>query len=172
MRATSGRARIATSLITVAIAMSAAEVNAQSSALVGQWRPDPGPSQLTDMTNGYYQDLLRSEVHSRAVPGASEVSGRAQSAAQVPKRRDSVLNGVLIGAGIGALLGLIPDYYDDCEECHDSLYASIAVGAGIGLVVDLLRTDTHAASPARTAGFRVGVAGSRRAVGVRGVFRW
>jgi hypothetical protein len=172
MRATSGRARIATPLIAVGIAMSAAQVNAQPSVLVGQWRLDPGPAQLTVMTDGYPQDLFRSEAHSRSLPGASEVSGRAQSAAQVPKRRDSVLNGVLIGAGIGALLGLIPDYYDDCEECHDSLYASIAVGAGIGLVVDLLRADTRAASPARTDGFRVGVAGSRKAVGVRGVVRW
>ena len=68
---------------------------------------------------------------------------------QKPERRhDSLLNGVLIGAGVGALLGLIPDYYDDCEECHDSLYASIAVGAGVGLLIDALRTSRPAVSRA------------------------
>jgi hypothetical protein len=91
----------------------------------------------------------------------------------LPKRGDSVLNGVLIGAGVGALLGLIPDYYDDCEECHDSLWASIAVGAGIGLVVDLLRSDTGARSPSRPGnGFRLSIAGGNQAVAVRGVVRW
>ncbi len=62
------------------------------------------------------------------------------SAPSIPARRhDSLLNGVLIGAAIGALAGLVPDYYDDCEECHDSLYIATAVGAGIGLLVDALR---------------------------------
>jgi hypothetical protein len=66
-----------------------------------------------------------------------DATGRQASAGTV--KRDSVLNGVLIGAGVGALAGLIPDHYDDCEECHDSLYWSIGVGAGIGLLVDFLR---------------------------------
>jgi hypothetical protein len=98
---------------------------------------------------------------------------RAQHTAPPPKSRDSVLNGVLIGAGIGALLGLIPDYYDDCEECHDSLYASIAVGAGIGLVIDLLRSDARPTSPSQSDGrLRLGVAGGRRAIAVRGALAW
>jgi hypothetical protein len=66
------------------------------------------------------------------------------------KRRDSIVNGLLIGAGIGALLGLIPDYYDDCEECHDSLYASIAVGAGIGVIIDLLKNNAQTTAPMRS----------------------
>ena len=93
-----------------------------------------------------------------------------------PARRDSVLNGVLIGAGVGALLGLIPDYYDDCEECHDSLYWSIAVGAGIGLLVDLLRGGGGGAgagapgTPSKTVRVDVSVAPSR--VGFSGRVGW
>jgi hypothetical protein len=80
---------------------------------------------------------------------------------------------VLIGAGVGALLGLIPDHYDDCEECHDSLYASIAVGAGIGLLVDLLRSDSRPVVPLQSRDrLRVSIAGGRKAVSVRGVVRW
>jgi hypothetical protein len=89
------------------------------------------------------------------------------------RKRDSLWNGVIIGASAGALLGLIPDYYDDCEECHDSLYISIAVGAGIGLVVDLLRSGGPPASPSRSqGGFHMNVAVNRRVVGVTGRFAW
>ena len=87
--------------------------------------------------------------------------------------RDSVLNGVLIGAGIGALLGLIPDHYDDCEECHDSLYGSIALGAGIGLLVDLLRHKKQPPAPShKEDGLRLGVAVSPGAVGFGGRIAW
>ena len=90
-----------------------------------------------------------------------------------PKRGDSVLNGVLIGAGIGAILGLIPDHYDDCEECHDSLYGSIAVGAGIGLIVDLLRhpKPTASSSPVDER-VRVHLALGRGVVGLGGRIAW
>jgi len=60
-----------------------------------------------------------------------------------------VIDGALIGAGVGALIGLIPDHYDDCEECHDSFYASIGVGAGVGLLVDVLRVTSTASSPSQ-----------------------
>jgi len=105
---------------------------------------------------------------------ARAVGSSMQSAAAQPaRRRDSVLNGMLIGAGVGALAGLIPDYYDDCEECHDALYASIAVGAGVGLVIDLLRTSRPLSPQSQPrGGLRMGVAASQRAVGVRGVWRW
>ena len=88
-------------------------------------------------------------------------------------KSDSVWNGVLIGAAIGGLLGLIPDHLDDCEECHDSLYGSIAVGAGIGLVVDLLRRPKPSPFPEAT-NDRVWLDLSlgRRAVGVRGRVVW
>ncbi len=58
------------------------------------------------------------------------------------RRADPVWNGVVIGLATGALAGLVPDYYDDCAECHDSLYGSIAVGAGIGLLVDAVTRPT------------------------------
>ena len=81
------------------------------------------------------------------VLSAAMEKAAAQATATQPRRHhDSVLNGVLIGAGIGALVGLVPDYYDDCEECHDSLYISTAVGAGIGLLIDALRM-TPATAP-------------------------
>jgi ElaB/YqjD/DUF883 family membrane-anchored ribosome-binding protein len=104
-------------------------------------------------------------------------SRKARSIATLPaaaqgsttSARDSVLNGVLIGAAVGAALGLIPDYYDDCEECHDSLYWSIAVGAGVGLVVDALRSR-RPASPSGSSPVRVAVGTRRVAVGA--TLRW
>ncbi len=59
------------------------------------------------------------------------------------RRRDSPWNGVLVGAGIGALGGLVPDHYDDCAECHDALYGSIVAGAGIGLLTDLVMRSSR-----------------------------
>lgn len=99
--------------------------------------------------------------------------GQAPGPQKPERRQDSLVNGVLIGAGVGALLGLIPDYYDDCEECHDSLYASIAVGAGVGLLIDALRTSRPAVSRA-TADSRVqiGVAVGRRRSGIGATIRW
>ena len=116
---------------------------------------------------------------SQRVPSLRDASLRDidfQQAAgqQQPERRhDSLLNGVLIGAGVGALLGLIPDYYDDCEECHDSLYASIAVGAGIGLLIDALRTSRPAVSRATAdSPVQIGVAVGRRRTGIGASIRW
>jgi hypothetical protein len=171
MRRTSRGAVVAISIAVAWTAMSGARVDAQPAATMsGQ---SPFPSQTSVATGGRAADptqrrwLFDRNFTVAAAPGAE------QGAAQTPNGRDSVLNGVLIGAGIGALLGLIPDHYDDCEECHDSLYASIAVGAGIGLIVDLLRTGTQSVSPSRSAGgLRVDIAAGRSAVGVRGSVRW
>lgn len=68
-------------------------------------------------------------------------------------RNDRLWNGLLIGVAGGALGGLIPDHFDDCDECHDSLYGSIAVGAGAGLILDALirkQTLVYRASGAAT----------------------
>jgi ElaB/YqjD/DUF883 family membrane-anchored ribosome-binding protein len=131
-------------------------------------------SVVASRTDGSREDTALHEMRrDRLLARARALAEAWQSAAQPTTRRDSVLNGVLIGAGIGALLGLIPDHYDDCEECHDSLYGSIAVGAGVGLLIDLLRSDTRTVSPSRSdGGLRLGVAGGRRSVGVRGIVRW
>jgi hypothetical protein len=122
------------------------------------------------VTDGY--GVLAPE---RAFLGIPPEKGAADGQTSAgPAKRDSVLNGVLIGAGIGALAGLIPDYYDDCEECHDSLYWSIAVGAGIGLVVDLLRNKPAAATSTVTPGksVQVGAALAPGVVGLRGRVSW
>ncbi len=103
---------------------------------------------------------------------ASAVEG--VSPPQTTVRRDDPLwNGLLIGAAAGALLGLIPDHYDDCEECHDALYASVAVGAGVGLLVDALRRKS-VATPNRTSGLALTMQPRRatRGVGVFAQFRF
>ena len=100
------------------------------------------------------------------------LDGEREAADQsVATRRDSLLNGLLIGAAAGAALGLIPDYFDDCEECHDSLYASIAVGAGIGLLVDALRTNQRTRHP-QIGRVPVDVAVRPRGVSIRTAIRW
>ena len=145
MRAQFRRSRLVTSLVALVTVMSSTRANAQSPQVGAEGPPNPRPFRTIVSIDDNSHDLSRTQVFTQPLLDSAEALARAQNTAQSPKRRDSVLNGVLIGAGIGALLGLIPDYYDDCEECHDSLYASIAVGAGIGLVVDLLRSDTRPA---------------------------
>ena len=99
------------------------------------------------------------------------VSIERSALTQAASRRDSLLNGVLIGAAVGGLLGLIPDHYDDCEECHDSLYASIGVGAGVGLLVDFLRIDRRPTNPAlANRGIHVSIA--PRGFRVHRIMRW
>jgi hypothetical protein len=93
-----------------------------------------------------------------------------QTPPQSTGARDPVWNGLIIGAGVGALLGLIPDHYDDCEECHDSLYASIAVGAGVGVLIDLLRNSKP--SPSTRDALRMSVTVSPRALGLAGRLGW
>lgn len=137
-----GYPRVIWSLVVLCVAMWGAPADAQPAVVVEATLPSS--TRTTVAIDGHSHELVRRDLSFRSPLSASAAFGPAESAAPQPKQRDSLLNGVLIGAGIGALLGLIPDYYDDCEECHDSLYASIAVGAGIGLVVDLLRSDRNA----------------------------
>jgi hypothetical protein len=89
---------------------------------------------------------------------------------QPKEPRDAVWNGLLIGAGVGALFGLIPDHYDDCEECHDSLYASIAVGAGIGALIDLLRRNRPL--PSSKDALHMGVTVRSRSLELAGRIAW
>jgi hypothetical protein len=151
--------------------MSGAGANAQS--LNAEENASPNPRLFrTPVSSDDDADACRPHVATkRLLDGDAHV--RAQNPAPPTKPRDSVVNGVLIGAGIGTILGLIPDYYDDCEECHDSLYASIAVGAGIGLIIDLLRSDKRPTSPStsdrRT---RLGIVGGRKAFAIRGAVAW
>jgi hypothetical protein len=104
----------------------------------------------------------------------SAVDALQSQPAPVPRarRRDSVLNGVLIGASVGFAVGLFADYYDDCEECHDALWGSIAYGAGIGLGLDLLLGATHAVSPPTPYRPLVQFGFGKKTVGVRGSISW
>jgi hypothetical protein len=173
MRVQFSRTPLVTSLVALVIMMSSAGANAQSPVVGTEGRPNPGRFRTTVSINDDPLDLVRPQVVSQPLLDTAEALAPAQSTPPSPKQRDSVLNGVLIGAGIGALLGLIPDYYDDCEECHDSLYASIAVGAGVGLVIDLLRSNTRPASrPQSDDRFQLNIAGGRKAVEIRGILRW
>jgi hypothetical protein len=91
----------------------------------------------------------------------------------VSSRHDPLWNGPLIGAAAGALLGLIPDYYDDCEECHDSLYVSMAVGAGVGLLVDVLRRERQTVYQAPAGGgIQFGLAVGRGRMGLAARVSW
>jgi hypothetical protein len=104
-----------------------------------------------------------------------EQSGSAPQTATAGRQstsRDAVWDGLLIGAGVGAALGLIPDHYDDCSECHDSLYASVAVGAGVGLLVDLLRSGGRTSSTTSNDDVRLHVIVGPTNVRVGGSMRW
>ena len=98
------------------IVMSSAGANAQSPDVGPQARPNPEPFQTIVLINDNLRDVVRARVFTQPVFDAAEALARAQTRHSHPEQRDSVLNGVLIGAGLGALLGLIPDHYDDCEE--------------------------------------------------------
>jgi hypothetical protein len=76
----------------------------------------------------------------------SSPSLRRQSASQ-PRRRDSLWNGVLLGAGAGALLGAVGGHaLLDCSTCSAGFNVSLTfgvigagAGAGIGAGIDALR---------------------------------
>ena len=76
----------------------------------------------------------------------------------VSQRRDTLWNGVVIGAGLGAIAGALGGVTAiDCSECagfNVPLTFGVlgaAAGAGIGAAVDALR---HARAPATTANGR------------------
>jgi ElaB/YqjD/DUF883 family membrane-anchored ribosome-binding protein len=113
--------------------------------------------------------------HLRLATAGREIDIRTDQVRKIEtRRRDSLWNGLLIGAGVGAALGLIPDYYDDCEECHDSLYGSIAAGAGVGLLIDALRSSRRVVyeAPTDKSSTHVGVAVGRESIAVRATLRW
>ena len=177
MRLVSERRGLATLFAVSCLVGMASQADAQSAATTAGETRDSPPSHATAAEAGTGEirvDRPLSDVHTgwRFIGTAAALEGQPGSA-QPTRPRDSVLNGVLIGAGIGALLGLIPDYYDDCEECHDSLYASIAVGAGIGLLVDALRNSRPAVAPSQSGKpLELRLAMGRGRIAFGGLIRW
>src|SRR5262245_9664531 len=140
--------------------------------------PWASPAGAQTMSHAAVRERPGTALETVASSGLREAISRPLDVRQEPsskpeRHRDSILDGLLIGAGIGALLGLIPDHYDDCEECHDSLYGSIAVGAGVGALVDFLRTGKPAPSPVVAHGpLRVDVALGKRRTGITATIHW
>jgi len=149
-----------------------ADAHAQRSDAIGEHLRNPSHLSSAAAVGDTTAACDRLNINMARWPTSAVAVGAMQQA-PAPTRRDSVLNGVLIGAGVGALAGLIPDHYDDCEECHDSLYASIGVGAGIGLLVDALRVKSTASSQSGPQASLLLSVGSRSArVRVAGILRW
>ena len=137
-------------------------------ALAGRPKPSPPKTTPSRKVPMRPHDAMASMIPLPADPDVSQPVATSQ-----PTKHDPVWNGVLIGAGVGALLGLIPDHYDDCEECHDSLYGSIAVGAGIGLLIDLLRHPKRPSPAAVEDRVQLHLSlGQGGAVGLRGRIAW
>jgi hypothetical protein len=90
--------------------------------------------------------------------GAATVRGWSggQSANQLAPRRDSLWNGTLVGAGLGALLGSVAGItLLDCSECagfNVPLTFGVlgaGVGAGLGAGIDALHSRSGFAPPPR-----------------------
>ena len=104
MRAPFRRSRLVTSLVGLVIMMSSVGANGQSPDMGTEGRPSPGPFRTIAAIGDSPHDLVRPQVFTQPLLATAEALARAQTTAPSPKQHDSVLNGVLIGAGIGALL--------------------------------------------------------------------
>jgi hypothetical protein len=93
------------------------------------------------------------------------------------RRQDSVLNGLLIGAAVGAIPGiywLIADPNECTGLCPED-YASIALGAGIGALIDLAiskKVTVYTAASDRSRHVSVGPVISRNRKGVQLALRF
>jgi hypothetical protein len=95
-----------------------------------------------------------------SVQEARPIRAAAESLAgslMVPQRRDNLWNGVVIGAGLGAIAGALGGVMaTDCSECagfNVPLTFGVlgaAAGAGIGAAVDALHHQRRAAMGRRT----------------------
>ncbi len=80
---------------------------------------------------------------------------RTADVTQITTRRsDSVLNGALIGAGVGVASGLVlcrlTEPWANCTDDVGPMLRAGAIGAGVGIVIDLLirgRKTIYAAEP-------------------------
>jgi hypothetical protein len=117
---------------------------ALSLALCHAVEATPAASVLTgsDATH----DVAPQVTMSLPLPGSPSSDATASS---VQRQRDSLWNGILIGAGVGAVVGLavVPrTYCGNDTECRAIVTLAIGVpivagGAGIGALVDALRHE-------------------------------
>jgi len=99
-------------------------------------------------------DLKPSAFTLRAVPLERREASSAQAIPQ--RRRDSLWNGTLVGAGLGAILGALSGVaLLDCSECAGFnvplTFGVLGAGAGaaIGAGIDAARHNRSTAWPAR-----------------------
>jgi hypothetical protein len=147
--------------------------------LRGRWLPCVGLMLLFAAPG---QAQQRSPLFESALPKAgmgpapSSNSVTAQASGPQSGRRDSLINGTVIGAAIGAVAGMALVYWtSDSEGADQYAYGALAfggIGAGVGLGVDaLLNRGSGVAlgSPRRIA---VKTKVSRQASGVHVTMRW
>jgi hypothetical protein len=137
--------------------------------------------------------LLRFDAESLTLESdRREITFDRQHVAQVYQRGDSLKNGMLIGLGIGAGMGVVTGTTSDCggffeparpctagENAQRALVLGGvfgAIGMGIGAGIDALFTGRRllydAAAPRRPASMTMSAGASRRGAGLRVMMAW
>ncbi len=112
--------------------------------------------------------------------GGREVRIDAARVERIQKRGDSLRNGAIIGALVGAGVGLVVSRMADCPDARGScpgfrvaaLATSTAVYAGIGAGIDALVTGRTTVYEARTGPSRVAAVPRDLGLGIRVRLRW
>jgi hypothetical protein len=72
----------------------------------------------------------------------SSASAQTPQSATAVRQSDSLLNGAIIGAGVGVASGLafcnLMESWDTCRDDYRAMFTVGAIGAGVGIVVDAL----------------------------------
>ena len=121
--------------------------------------------------------LGQSARHEASVAVASDPGARTQRAAQAPRRRDSLWNGVIIGAAIGAASGAAYVHVFRDSDLGAGAYAYGALifggfGAAAGLGVDALLGRSPGPATGASPGVTLAPRVSRSATGIRGSVQW
>jgi hypothetical protein len=147
--------------------------------LRGRWLPCVGLMLLfAAPAQAQERSPLFEAAHPKAVMGPSLASNPIAAQASGPKsgRRDSLINGTLIGAAIGAVTGMALVYWtSDSEGADQYAYGALAfggIGAGVGLGVDALLNRGPGVAVGTPRRIAVKTKVSRKASGVHVTMRW